>query len=213
MGKSTASELVRGAGMAADVWTRLDQAVRVLGGVEDDLHLLARQEGQPMIDMIAGLLVRAGAAARNVYPVIGEYGDDYALTFASLLAEGDYGYKNPNITPVNFPGVCISGFDAVPVSFNREIGSDEAVREMDQMGLRPATMLELLAFGAKFPDIQRKFPIVELASSWVAPGGYRCVGVLDRWSDRRKVFLADWAYDWHAASRFLAVRKEESLAA
>ncbi len=207
MAKSKASELVRGAGMAADVWTRLDNAVRTLGGNEEDLHLLARQEGQPMIDMIAGLLVKAGTAARNVYPIIGEYDEDYGKLFTDLIVLGNYGYVNNDITPVNFPGECISGFDGVLVHFNRDIGSDEAVREMEQMGLRPATMVELLAFGARFPDVQREFPIVELSSSWVGPSGNRYVGYLSSWSDERRVHLDGWARDWYAPYRFLAVRK------
>lgn len=213
MAKSTASELVRGAGMAADIWTRLDQAVRARGGIEDDLHLLARQEGQSVIDMIAERLVRAGAVARNVYPIIGEYGDEYSKLFVSLLEKGEYGYKNPNITPINFPGECISQFDAVLFHPNRDISSDDVLRELDEMGFRPATMIELLAFGVTFPDIQRDFPIVELASSWVDPDSVRSVGSLSYWAGRRSLRLHGWANDWNANCRFLAVRKSKLLVA
>lgn len=209
MAKSKASELVRGAGMAADVWTRLAQEVKNQGGQEEDLHLLARDEGRSLIVMIAGLLVRAGAAVRNLYKIV----VDYSMSLANMILAGDYGYVNPNITAENFPvqGEGAIELDGVLVHFNRDIESDDAVKEMDQMGLRPATMAELLAFGAKFPEIQREFPIVGLGHSWMGPRGFRSVGYLDFWYGGRRVCLDRWAGAWDAFYRFLGVRKSKPL--
>lgn len=46
------------------------------------------------------------------------------------------------------------------VGFGQRITSEEVYRELRGMGLRPANLPELLALGAQYPDIQRKFPIV-----------------------------------------------------
>lgn len=97
--KSKVSAMVSGAGMAADVWTRLDKAVKAQGGTDEDLHLLAREEGQAMIDQIAWLLVRAGAASRNVFPVTLDYGQ----SLDQMIAAGNYDYRNDYITAENFP--------------------------------------------------------------------------------------------------------------
>jgi hypothetical protein len=202
--KSKVSAMVSGAGMAADVWTRLDRAVKAQGGNDEDLHLLARDEGQPMIDQIASMLVRAGAATRNVYPVVIDYGQ----TIDQMIEAGKYDYRNDNITVDNFP---ITGEGKVTsqlvlVHFNRDISSEDAVKEMAQMGLEPAKTEHLLAYGAQHwkrdPEL-----VVALGSSWVDPDGDRSVPCLDGSYEDRRLSLRWWDDDWDDYWRFLAVRK------
>ena len=206
--KSKISAMVSGAGMAADVWTRLDGAVKKQGGIDEDLHLLARDEGQPMIDMIAALLVKAGAATRNVYPIT----VNYAQAFEEMVGAGKYDYRNDCITAVNFPitGEGMVNYEAVLFHPNRDLESEDAVKEMTQIGLEPAKTEHLLAFGAKFPEIQREFPVVALGSSWVRPHRSRNVPYLDRWFGERDLRLIRWAGEWFAYCRFLALRKKKS---
>jgi hypothetical protein len=203
--KSKVSAMVSGAGMAADVWTRLDREVKAQGGTDDDLHLLARVEGQGMISQIAATLVRAGATTRNAYPVT----IDYDQSLADMIAAGKYDWKNEDITAKNFPmqGNGAVNLKIVLIHPNRNIESEDSVREQDQIGLRPATLPELLAYGAKYPETQREFPIVALGSSWVCPHGYRSVPYLSDWDEERDLCLGDWDGAWGARYRFLAVRK------
>lgn len=203
--KSKVSAMVSGAGMAADVWTRLDHAVKAQGGTDEDLHLLARGEGQAMIDQIAATLVRAGATTRNAYPVTTDYGQ----SLADMIAAGKYDWTNESITAENFP---VQGEGTVKLEIvlfhpNRDIESEDVVKELDQMGLRPATLPELCAYGAKYPETQREFPIVALGSSWVGPDGDRCVPCLDGFSQERYLDLGYWDDGWDADCRFAAVRK------
>lgn len=52
------------------------------------------------------------------------------------------------------------------VDFGREIiNPSEVLAELDNMGLRPATLPELLALGSAEPELQKKGPIVALGSS------------------------------------------------
>jgi hypothetical protein len=73
---------------------------------------------------------------------------------------------------------------------------------------RSATLAELLAFGAKYPDAQRKNPIVALASvAWV--GGFRGVACLCEDGSGRclSLRLGWWDDGWRSHFRFLRVRK------
>jgi hypothetical protein len=204
MSSSKASTLTRGAGMAADVWTRLDKAVKAQGGTDEDLHLLAREDGQPMIDQISSLLVRASAATRNVYPITIDYGQ----TIDQMIEVGKYDYRSDNIKADNFSieGEGKVTAQLVLVHFNRDISLKDAIKKMEQLGLTPAKTEHLLAYGAlhwqRDPEL-----VVALGSSWVNPGGHRFVPALRGCSGRRKLglrwFDVDWGYGW----RFLAVRK------
>ncbi|HEY4476338.1 MAG TPA: hypothetical protein VI954_02465, partial [Candidatus Paceibacterota bacterium] len=94
------------------------------------------------------------------------------------------------------------------VQFNRYISTDEALRELDKVGMRPAELHELLAFGEKYPDVQREFPIVALGSVWDDQIGYRCfVPYLHGNGLGRRLFLNWVEGDWREFYRFAAVRK------
>ena len=205
MSKSSASAMVRGAGMAADVWGRIDEAVRAKGGTEEALHQLARPEGGVFIEALADLLVRAELKTRLRFPVT----VDYAKSLEQMILAGKYGYANSDITVANFPitGKGIVEEEIILVHFDRDISSDDAEKELATMGLEPARLEHATAFGAKYPDVQREYPIVFLGSVWTDPRGSRRVPYLSRWSDERRLCL-DCRYGrWHRPFRFAAVRK------
>jgi hypothetical protein len=92
------------------------------------------------------------------------------------------------------------------VHMTRDATTDEVLAEMDRKGLRPALYEEVLGFAEKYPDEQRKYPIVALGSE-TRRGGTRGVACL--WGDgcRRDLNLS-WIYGaWHRDCRFPAVRK------
>ena len=205
MFNSKASTLARGAGMAADIWTRLDRAVKTQGGTNEDLHLLARKEGQPIIDQIASLLVCAGVATRNVfYPIVIDYGQ----TLDQMIKAGRYDCCNSSITSKSFPVVKESTVktEVTPVHFNHDISSENAIKKMELMGLTPAKTEHLLAYGAQHWQRDPEL-VVALGSSWVIiPNGNHNAPCLTGCHGREINLLrfdSDWLDSWH----FLAVRK------
>ncbi|MEO5927844.1 MAG: hypothetical protein ABIO72_03935 [Patescibacteria group bacterium] len=92
------------------------------------------------------------------------------------------------------------------VHLDRDASTDEVLAEMDRKGLRPALYEELLSFAEKYPDEQRKYPIVALGSEALV-GGDRSVACLWLDGDGRGLRLS-WVDDgWGDHCRFLAVRK------
>jgi hypothetical protein len=133
---------------------------------------------------------------------------DYAKSLAEMIAAGKYPYWNECITAENFPimGEGSVNTEIVLVHFYRDnIEADDAVKELEQMGLRPATLPELLAFGAQYPDAQRESPIIALGSVCALSGGVRHVPCLDYWQDRHELSLHYWDAGWNDIYRFAAV--------
>ena len=92
------------------------------------------------------------------------------------------------------------------VRLDRDASTDEVLAGMDRKGLRPALYEELLGFAEKYPDEQRKYPIVALGSG-SSVRGYCFVAYL--WDgDFGRCLILRWVgFGWCAGSRFLAVRK------
>ena len=134
---------------------------------------------------------------------------DYGMGIEELVRLGGYNWSNNDITSKHFP-TKRTGKAEVSVElihFNRAISSEEAIREMDKMGYRPAEACELLAFGAKYPDVQREFPIFALGSVWRVLDGVRSVVCLLRGGDLRDANLYWFVNSWFDDCRFAAVRK------
>lgn len=133
---------------------------------------------------------------------------DYSRTLEAMIAAGNYNYANESIIPRNFPltGEGQVELDLCLVHFNRDITSEEAIKELEKMGMRPATLPELLALGEKYPEEQRQHPIIALGNVWRLPDGSRRVPSLDRWRDERWLILGWFGRRWLACCRFLAVR-------
>lgn len=81
-----------------------------------------------------------------------------------ILPEWTSGFKFKN--PINSRTLSPDGktrqVEIDLVHFERKITSEEVGWELERMGLRPVNLPELLALGAQYPDIQRKFKIVAL---------------------------------------------------
>ena len=138
------------------------------------------------------------------YPVTINYG----LTLEEMIAAGRYYWKNDDITAKHFPVKGEGTKEVVTklIHFNKYMESDDVLRELDQRGLRPATIEELLAFGAKYPELQRQFPIVALGSVWRRLG-YRHVPYLWGHAFERNLYLFWFESRWRGPFRFLALRK------
>ena len=57
--------------------------------------------------------------------------------------------------------------DLVLVDMKRRARTEEVLVRFKRKHLRAATFRELLAFGADYPEVQRKVDIVELGSTWI----------------------------------------------
>lgn len=136
---------------------------------------------------------------------------DYTRNLKDVIVAGYYDYVNKSITEASFPlGVEEQSKKELIMKlfcFNRYVKSEEAIREMDGKGYRPATLRELLAFGEKYPELQRQFPIVALGSVWTGPDRVSCVPMLRGDSAHRDLFLHCLGGIWDSDYRFLAVRK------
>lgn len=134
---------------------------------------------------------------------------NYSQTFEDMVKAGKYDDVYLHITAKNFP---VSGdgqvnTEVLLVHFGRDIESDAAIRELGQMGMVPAKIEHLLALGAKYPDVQREFPIVCLGSAWMGLSDERVVPYLGFWDHGRRLNLDYYDDEWPDICRFAALRK------
>ncbi len=183
--------------LVASFLARLAAKAEARGLTDDDFR------GDGLADRIVDLL-SDGRKTVNGYLVT----VDYRQSLKAMIQAGHYDWVNSDITEKHFP--VASGPTEVSIElihFDRAMTSEEVLAELDRRGLRPATLPELLAFGAKYPQKQREFPIVALASVWRYWVGGRRVPYL--WSNAVERSLdLDWLdLRWGAHCRFAAVRK------
>jgi len=99
---------------------------------------------------------------RSEFPVV----VDYDKSLDDMIQAGNYDWVCEKITAENFPYDC-EGKHGVRLEyhrFDRVVTGEEAFELLDMAGFRPATLPELLAFGAAFPEEQEKHEIVTLSS-------------------------------------------------
>lgn len=135
---------------------------------------------------------------------------DHDLPLSEMIDAGKYDFANNDINDYNFPkeDEGKADLDLVLLHFNREIVSEEAIAEMKKMGMRPATLLELLAFGEKYPEEQRRYRIIALGNVWQSGYVLRHVPCLDEWFGKHALDLCWFDAGWSAGCRFLAVREK-----
>lgn len=129
------------------------------------------------------------------------------LSLTEMIALGKYDWVNQDITEANFPMAedFTFGTETKLFHFDRDISSENAIKEMERAGYKPVTIWDLLDYGAKNSEMQRKFPIVALGSP-AQFGGSRNVAYLCG-SDTKRSLRLCWSDDgWRGYCRFLAVR-------
>jgi hypothetical protein len=134
---------------------------------------------------------------------------NYDLSVDEAIKAGDYQAVHSEITAANFPSARSGQADVeiVLIRFDRRMASEDVVRELDREGLRAAELPEFLAFGAKYPDVQRKFSVAGLGSVWQDRKGYRNVPCLYEASEGRYLDLHWWDDGWYTYTRFAATHK------
>ncbi|MDO8240671.1 MAG: hypothetical protein Q7T51_01685 [Candidatus Moranbacteria bacterium] len=200
------SLLVSAAGWIAGLVEFLVRALRERGVTDDEIHALVTEKGEALMAKIADVIAEFVKATKKIVYTITV---DYATSVDELVKLGKYDWANDNITQKNFPTTRTGKADIEIelIHFDRSISSEKALEEMDRMGYRAAEVHELLAFGVKYPDVQREFPVVALGSVWQDPDGLRDVACLRRDASDRFLSLRAFGRDWTGACRFAAVRK------
>ena len=137
---------------------------------------------------------------------------DYTKTVKKSISDGKYDLKNSAITPKNFPVSLKMIGKKVEVSvklfhFDRGINCLDAISEMDKAGYRPATLMELLALGSLYPELQRRFSIIALGSVWSDEHGRNFVPLLQMFGSKRHLELIWNGCVWTIHYCFLGVCK------
>jgi hypothetical protein len=129
-----------------------------------------------------------------------------------LLAAGKYDWASCDLTDDHFPPKQTGPAQAIVevVDFGtRTISNSEAQIELKKRGVEPAAIEHLLAFGAAYPDEQRKYPIIALGSV-ACIREHPCVPFLATDGSARFAGILAWNDEWSNAMRFLAIRKHTS---
>lgn len=195
------SEFVSAVGTAFEMIKLIAEEVYAFNGSDNDLRRILKE---PRLRQdIAKLLVSGDGV---VYPV-----EIMANSIAELVGRGNYEWYCRDINDRNFRVDPDHKAEIVLKNFPWMMTTKGVQGEMLKLGLRPATMCELLAFGAKYPDIQRQFPILALGSLWKSPTGYNLVGCLRRLIGERRLCLQMADLHWDSHWRFAAVRNNPIL--
>lgn len=144
---------------------------------------------------------------KETFPVI----VDYSITLIKMIPAGKYDFVSSFIVPDCFPteasGQIQLNIELLDYSIPMRC-DDDIVKNMERRGLRPATLPELLAFGAAYPEMQKRFIIVALGSIWRAlHADSRHIPCLFATNGKREIRLRPWNFDWEENCRFAAVRR------
>lgn len=134
---------------------------------------------------------------------------NYNLRLEVAIKAGNYDWENDYIDDNNFPPKRSGSakLDIRLIHFNKDMSSEDVLKELDKMGLRPIELPELLAFGVAYPDEQRKYPVVALGSFLRDGGIDGDVACLSGDAGERALGLDFFDGGWYADCRFAAVSK------
>ena len=130
------------------------------------------------------------------------------LGFEDRLKRGQYGWRNSGLTEKKFPVTAdqVGDWEWKLFHFDRSISSEDAIRLIKEDAYEPAAIGHILAFGEKYPEEQRRYPIIGLGS---VAEVHLSRDVPALWHDRgeRKLDLSWFGGGWLRYYRFLGVRR------
>jgi hypothetical protein len=175
------------------------------GHSEDDILRAVDAQGDGLLEKVADVMTEAARKPGEVFPVE----VNYDLSVEDAILAGDYQAVNASINGKNFPSTRRgqAKMEIFLIRFELRMTSENVLGELDKQGLRPAELPEFLAFGAQYPEVQRRFSVVGLGSVWRDRKGYRNVPCLFTASEGRYLDLHWWDDGWYSYSRFAAIRK------
>jgi len=136
---------------------------------------------------------------------------DYSKPLVDMIKAGKYDWGCDGIIPEHFPFGKAEGSKEIEIQIvhlGLEATTREVLAELDNRGLRPATLAELLALGAQHLELQRRFWVVALDSSCRNSAGHVFVPSLGATGGMRGIQMCWLDQDiWRETYRFAAVRK------
>lgn len=197
------SEFLGAAGKMFEIQKAIVDAVLEKGG--SDVHLERILKEKKLRSGLADLIIGTTATQPPSFSIT----VDYAMSLEEMVKAGRYDWFDNDVNAEHFPisGQSKASDDLILIHFNRPISSEDVLKELDRQGFRVAILPELLAFGATYPDEQRKYPIVALGSVWQGPYGLRYVSYLGAGARGRYLDLSRYVLDWRDDWRFAAFRK------
>jgi hypothetical protein len=142
----------------------------------------------------------------TTYPVTVVYGRNVE----DAIAAGKYDRVNKYAIRDSFRSATHNvDMDMILTGFVEGITSIEAIRELTRRNLRPATFIEVLAFGESYPDVQRSSPIIALGSTWQHLDTGQIVPCLCEFWGERTVSLFWLDVRWRSKCRFAAIRQDQ----
>jgi len=175
------------------------------GQSEEEIVRAIDSHGDGLLEKLADTVGQATHNPRETFPLL----VNYDLPLADAIDAGQYQGVHASFTRENFPPAR-SGqaeVEIILVRYQQRMESENVLRELDKEGLRAAELSEILAFGAEYPEVQRRFSVIGLGSVWKDRKGYRNVPCLYEASEGRYVDLHWWDDGWYSFSRFAAIRK------
>lgn len=137
---------------------------------------------------------------------------DYSLSLDTMIDAGRYNCSNddvPKYLPVQGEGAGVVRLRLL--YFGKEMSTELVLAELEKHGLKSATLAEVLAFGAKYPKIQRQFPVVTIGPVNLDSSRYMAIlRKLGSHPDWRCLFLGTVESGrnvWSGETRFLVVSK------
>lgn len=142
---------------------------------------------------------------QTLYPVV----VDYDRSINELVAAGDYFRPDERRISVSIPASSQQGKAVVQVHVirlkNKTETTEQAVRELNQLGFRPTTLKEFLAFAAAYPHVQEQVLVGDL-ETFQNNEGRPCRFVL-HFIGRARGLMCWPGDDWNAGNYVLAIRK------
>lgn len=122
----------------------------------------------------------------------------------ALVKAGGYDWSSSYMSEFPFEETDAKAIEVI--KFGKSISSEDAIKELEIQGLRPATATELLLFGIQYPEVQRTETVVALGTVRRV-GDDRRVAYLYGDSSGRFLCLLGWGVNWCGLYSFAAVRK------
>lgn len=134
---------------------------------------------------------------------------DYELSTEEMVAAGNYDdtgcFNEKNFPPECNPSLFLrKGGGVVKLDLKlvhlmqqkyRAVNTEEVEVYLEERDLRAATFEELLAFGTKYPEKQREFPIVAFGSSCVTWERFLVRPFLSAWEEgKKRILVFSWSY-------------------
>ena len=181
---------------------QLNSLVKKAGGHKQVLRILSGKLKIQIFSTTSDLGVAVPAETEQFLTVEAD------ISFEDRITRGNYGWDNSDLTEKKFPVTAeqVGDWEWKLFHFDRDISSEEAIRLMKEDGYDAGAIGHILTFGEKYPEEQRKFPIIGLGSVAKVLLHRDVPGL---WSDGGERVLDLFLFDggWRRRFRFLGVRR------